>query len=75
MTVIIPFFRFGLTAVYLVAINYFTQIGGRISVRLIKKEKNRCSEYQANSLVYKVHALALVLNENNLLLSSSNLSK
>uniref|UniRef100_A0A7N0VI89 Anoctamin transmembrane domain-containing protein n=1 Tax=Kalanchoe fedtschenkoi TaxID=63787 RepID=A0A7N0VI89_KALFE len=47
--------KFGLTAIYLVAIQYFTQIGGRISVRLIKKENNRCSEYQANSLVYKVY--------------------
>ncbi|CAM8899135.1 unnamed protein product [Rhodiola kirilowii] len=49
--------KFGLTAVYLVAIQYFTQLGGRVSVRLIKKESNRCSEYQANSLIYKVFGL------------------
>nr|XP_043617788.1 anoctamin-like protein At1g73020 isoform X1 [Erigeron canadensis]XP_043617789.1 anoctamin-like protein At1g73020 isoform X1 [Erigeron canadensis] len=49
--------KFGLTAVYLFAIQYFTQIGGKVSVKLIKDEKNENSEYRANSLVYKVFGL------------------
>lgn len=49
--------KFGLTAGYLFAIQYFTQIGGKVSVKLIKDEKNKCSEYRANSLVYKVFGL------------------
>lgn len=51
---IIFIFRFGLTAMYLFVIQYFTQIGGRVSVKLINKEKNENSEYRANSLIYKV---------------------
>ena len=47
-------FRFGLTAVYLLAIQYFTKIGGKISIRLIKYENNENTEYRADSLVYKV---------------------
>lgn len=47
-------FRFGLTAIYLFAIQYFTQIGGKISVRLIKHENNENTEKGADSLVYKV---------------------
>ncbi|KAI3727299.1 hypothetical protein L1987_67112 [Smallanthus sonchifolius] len=49
--------KFGLTAVYLFAIQYFTQIGGKVSVKLIKDEKNENSEYRANSLIYKVFGL------------------
>ncbi|KAI3766484.1 hypothetical protein L2E82_16547 [Cichorium intybus] len=49
--------KFGLTAGYLFAIQYFTQIGGKVSVKLIKDEKNKNSEYRANSLVYKVFGL------------------
>uniref|UniRef100_A0A7N1A5W1 Anoctamin transmembrane domain-containing protein n=1 Tax=Kalanchoe fedtschenkoi TaxID=63787 RepID=A0A7N1A5W1_KALFE len=49
--------RFGLSAVYLLAIQYFTRIGGKISVGLIKHESNENREYQANSLVYKVFGL------------------
>ncbi|KAL8230308.1 hypothetical protein R6Q57_000085 [Mikania cordata] len=49
--------KFGLTAVYLFAIQYFTQIGGKVSVKLIKHEKNESSEYRANSLIYKVFGL------------------
>lgn len=47
-------FRFGLTAIYLLAIQYFTKIGGKVSVKLIKYENNDSTEYRANSLVYKV---------------------
>ncbi|PWA62962.1 Anoctamin/TMEM 16 [Artemisia annua] len=49
--------KFGLTAVYLFAIQYFTQMGGRVSVKLIKHEQNENSEYRANSLIYKVFGL------------------
>ncbi|CAM8883985.1 unnamed protein product [Rhodiola kirilowii] len=49
--------RFGLTGAYLLAIQYFTRTGGRISVGLIKHESAENKEYQANSLVYKVFGL------------------
>ncbi|XWS16255.1 hypothetical protein CRYUN_Cryun34aG0069300 [Craigia yunnanensis] len=49
--------KFGLTAVYLLAIQYFTRIGGKISIRLIKYENNENTEYRADSLVYKVFGL------------------
>ncbi|CAM8965198.1 unnamed protein product [Rhodiola kirilowii] len=48
---------FGLTGAYLLAIQYFTKTGGRISVELIKHESAENKEYQANSLVYKVFGL------------------
>ena len=47
-------FRFGLTVVYLFAIQYFNKIGGKISVNLIKYENNESTEYSADSLIYKV---------------------
>uniref|UniRef100_A0A251UUS9 Anoctamin transmembrane domain-containing protein n=1 Tax=Helianthus annuus TaxID=4232 RepID=A0A251UUS9_HELAN len=53
--------RFGLTAIYLFAIQYFTQIGGKVSVKLIKREKNESSEYRANSLIYKVRTKLHIL--------------
>ncbi|KAI3455529.1 hypothetical protein Pfo_012192 [Paulownia fortunei] len=49
--------KFCLTAVYLLAIQYFTRMGGKISVKLIKYENNENLEYRANSLVYKVFGL------------------
>ncbi|KAK8594941.1 hypothetical protein V6N13_015851 [Hibiscus sabdariffa] len=49
--------KFGLTAVYLLVIQYFTKIGGKLSIRLIKHENNESTEYQADSLVYKVFGL------------------
>ncbi|XP_065617394.1 anoctamin-like protein At1g73020 isoform X2 [Quercus suber] len=49
--------KFGLTAVYLFAIQHFTRIGGMISVRLIKYENNETAEKRADSLVYKVFGL------------------
>ncbi|XP_022715088.1 anoctamin-like protein At1g73020 [Durio zibethinus] len=49
--------KFGLTAVYLLVIQYFTKIGGKISIRLIKYENNDNTEYRADSLVYKVFGL------------------
>ncbi|MBA0748936.1 hypothetical protein Gogos_002910 [Gossypium gossypioides] len=49
--------KFGLTVVYLLVIQYFTKIGGKISIRLIKHENNENTEYQADSLVYKVFGL------------------
>ncbi|GAB2293423.1 hypothetical protein Dimus_027623 [Dionaea muscipula] len=49
--------KFGLTAIYLLIIQYFTRIGGKISVNLIKDEKVENTEYRADSLVYKVFGL------------------
>ncbi|XP_028068673.1 anoctamin-like protein At1g73020 isoform X2 [Camellia sinensis] len=49
--------KFGLTVVYLFAIQYFNKIGGKISVRLIKYENNESTEYKADSLIYKVFGL------------------
>ncbi|KAJ4717952.1 Anoctamin [Melia azedarach] len=49
--------KFGLTAIYLFVIQYFTQFGGKISVKLIKNENNATTEYRADSLVYKVFGL------------------
>ncbi|KAJ1390965.1 Anoctamin [Sesbania bispinosa] len=46
--------KFGLTAIYLFAIQYITKIGGKVSVRLIKLENNENTEKRADSLVYKV---------------------
>ena len=43
-TFLIFLFRFGLTAVYLLSIQHFTRIGGKISVRLIKYENNEIVE-------------------------------
>ncbi|KAJ4823684.1 hypothetical protein Tsubulata_027685 [Turnera subulata] len=47
------FIKFGLTAIYLVLIQYFTKIGGKISMKLIQYENNENTEHQADSLVYK----------------------
>ncbi|XVF86771.1 hypothetical protein PTKIN_Ptkin18bG0069600 [Pterospermum kingtungense] len=49
--------KFGLTAIYLLAIQYFTKIGGKVSIRLIKYENNENTEHRADSLVYKVFGL------------------
>lgn len=49
--------KFGLTAAYLFVIQYFTKFGGKISVKLINYEKNRSTEYRADSLDYKVFGL------------------
>ncbi|GFP86100.1 anoctamin-like protein at1g73020 [Phtheirospermum japonicum] len=43
--------KFCLTAVYLLAIQYFTRMGGKISVKLIKYENDENVECRANSLV------------------------
>lgn len=49
--------KFGLTAVYLLIIQYFTRIGGKISADLIKNENIESTEYQADSLIYKLFGL------------------
>ncbi|CAM0882322.1 unnamed protein product [Alopecurus aequalis] len=49
--------RYVLTAVYLVAIQYYTRIGGKVSVILIKYENNQGEESSADSLIYKVFGL------------------
>ncbi|XP_010062578.2 anoctamin-like protein At1g73020 isoform X2 [Eucalyptus grandis] len=49
--------KFGLTAIYLVLIQHFTRIGGKVSVQLINHERNVSREYRADSLVYKVFGL------------------
>ncbi|KAL2554936.1 Anoctamin-like protein [Forsythia ovata] len=51
------FLKFCLTAVYLLAIQSFTRMGGKISVKLVKCENNENVEYRARSLVYKVFGL------------------
>ncbi|XP_020265246.1 anoctamin-like protein Os01g0706700 isoform X1 [Asparagus officinalis] len=51
------FLKYILTAVYLLAIQYYTKIGGKVSVILIKYEKNQGEESSADSLVYKVFGL------------------
>ncbi|RDY01878.1 Anoctamin-like protein, partial [Mucuna pruriens] len=49
--------KFGLTAIYLFAIQYITKIGGKVSVKLIMHENNENTEKRADSLVYKVFGL------------------
>ncbi|AQK97738.1 Anoctamin-like protein [Zea mays] len=49
--------RYLLTAVYLVAIQYYTRIGGKVSVNLIKYENNQGEESSSASLVYKAFGL------------------
>ncbi|XP_008380823.3 anoctamin-like protein At1g73020 isoform X1 [Malus domestica] len=49
--------KVGLTTIYLFAIQFLTQIGGKISVKLIKYENNENTEKRADSLVYKVFGL------------------
>ncbi|GAB4850400.1 hypothetical protein Ancab_029705 [Ancistrocladus abbreviatus] len=49
--------KFGLTAIYMLVIQYFTTIGGKISVNLIKDERVESTEHRADSLVYKVFGL------------------
>ncbi|KAL5227124.1 hypothetical protein ABZP36_015389 [Zizania latifolia] len=52
--------RYLLTAAYLVAIQYYTRIGGKVSVILIKYENNQGEQSSADSLVYKVFGLYFV---------------
>lgn len=54
------FFRFGLTAFYILSIQHFTRVCGKISVKLIKHENNETTEKRADSLVYKVLARILI---------------
>ncbi|XP_019454497.1 PREDICTED: anoctamin-like protein At1g73020 [Lupinus angustifolius] len=49
--------KFGLTAIYLCAIQYITKFGGKVCVKLIKYENNENTEKRADSLVYKVFGL------------------
>ncbi|KAM0911250.1 hypothetical protein ACQ4PT_013626 [Festuca glaucescens] len=49
--------RYVLTAAYLVAIQYYTRIGGKVSVILIKYENNQGEQSSADSLIYKVFGL------------------
>ncbi|KAJ9190294.1 hypothetical protein P3X46_001513 [Hevea brasiliensis] len=46
-----------LSYAYLVLIQYFMKIGGKISLKLIQYENNENTEYQVDSLVYKVFGL------------------
>ncbi|XP_042379759.1 anoctamin-like protein Os01g0706700 [Zingiber officinale] len=52
--------RYALTAAYLLAIQFYTRVGGKVSVILIKYEKNQGEESSAASLVYKVFGLYFV---------------
>ncbi|KAG9455577.1 hypothetical protein H6P81_000085 [Aristolochia fimbriata] len=49
--------KFGLTAIYLLIIQYYTRVCGKISVKLIKHEHYKSVESRADSLVYKVFGL------------------
>ncbi|KAJ4771744.1 Anoctamin-like protein [Rhynchospora pubera] len=49
--------RYLLTAAYLIAIQYYTRIGGKVAVALIKYENNQGEDSSAASLVYKVFGL------------------
>ncbi|TXG68673.1 hypothetical protein EZV62_003608 [Acer yangbiense] len=49
------FMKFGLTAIYIFIIQYFTKIGGKISVKLIKYENNENTECRADSLVFGLY--------------------
>ncbi|RAL43896.1 hypothetical protein DM860_014397 [Cuscuta australis] len=49
--------KFALTAIYLLVIQYFNGVGGKISAKLVKYEGNKNIEYRADSLVYKVFGL------------------
>ncbi|KAL2937678.1 hypothetical protein RDABS01_021127 [Bienertia sinuspersici] len=49
--------KFGLTAIYLLIIQYFTRMGGKISAGLIKNEDVDNKEYRADSLIYKLFGL------------------
>lgn len=54
---IFSIFRYVLTALYLVAIQYYTRIGGKVSVILIKYENNQGEQSSADSLIYKVNTM------------------
>ncbi|CAA2955428.1 anoctamin At1g73020 [Olea europaea subsp. europaea] len=54
------FLKFRLTAVYLLAIQYFTRMGEKISVKLVKCENNENVEYRARNLVYKMFGLYFI---------------
>ncbi|XP_039116444.1 anoctamin-like protein Os01g0706700 [Dioscorea cayenensis subsp. rotundata] len=49
--------KYAVTALYLLAIQYYTKLGGKVSVILIKYENNQGEESSADSLVYKVFGL------------------
>lgn len=50
-------FRFGLTVMYLFAIQYFTRLGAKMSMKLINCENYENNEKRADSLVYKIFGL------------------
>ncbi|CAA7402873.1 unnamed protein product [Spirodela intermedia] len=49
--------KYALTVLYLLSIQYYTKIGGKVSVTLIKYEHDKGEESSADSLVYKVFGL------------------
>ncbi|CAN6441501.1 unnamed protein product [Victoria cruziana] len=50
----IDILRYALTALYLLVIQYYTRLGGKVSIELIKNENNQSRESKSDSLVYKV---------------------
>ncbi|XP_031488780.1 anoctamin-like protein Os01g0706700 isoform X2 [Nymphaea colorata] len=50
----IDILRYALTALYLLIIQYYTRLGGKVSIELIKNENNQSRESKSDSLVYKV---------------------
>lgn len=54
-------FRFGLTVMYLFAIQYFTRLGAKMSMKLINCENYENNEKRADSLVYKVNGPCLFI--------------
>lgn len=49
--------KFGLTVMYLFAIQYFTRLGAKMSMKLINCENYENNEKRADSLVYKIFGL------------------
>uniref|UniRef100_A0A9I9DVC9 Anoctamin transmembrane domain-containing protein n=1 Tax=Cucumis melo TaxID=3656 RepID=A0A9I9DVC9_CUCME len=49
--------KFGLTVLYLFAIQYFTRLGAKMSMKLINCENYESNEKRADSLVYKIFGL------------------
>ncbi|XP_031744375.1 anoctamin-like protein At1g73020 isoform X2 [Cucumis sativus] len=49
--------KFGLTVLYLFAIQYFTRLGAKMSMKLINCENYENNEKRADSLVYKIFGL------------------
>ena len=52
--------RYILTAIYILAIQYLTKIGGQVAMTLTKSQQLGNKEAVANSLIYKVSPFFLI---------------